>query len=228
MEVIIMVTTNISEAINGVLKGTRRLPITTIVSATFTRLKNAFRERKEEAMNLQQKNQIWPDDVLKRFVSNHELGIIHTVDLCNHSRQTANVTVRVQGTMSSHRFRVSLSERACDCGQWKLNGIICSHALAVCRQYVVDPMTFVPECYSTIEYALTYTSGIFEPLADVEEWGESNFQLRHNPDRRIRRRGRDITSRIHNEMDWEQTRARQQYQAQDGAGPSAQGSASRR
>ncbi|KAL8491802.1 hypothetical protein ACS0TY_023415 [Phlomoides rotata] len=123
-------------------------------------------------MNLQQKNQIWHDDVLKRFVSNHELRIMHTVDLYNHSRQTANVTVRVQGTTSSRTFRVSLSERACDCGQWTLSGIPCSHALAVCRH--------------TTEYALTYTSGFFEPLADVEEWGESNFQLRHNPDRRIR------------------------------------------
>ncbi|KAL8465224.1 hypothetical protein ACS0TY_034649 [Phlomoides rotata] len=98
-------------------------------------------------------------------------------------------------------FRVSLSERECDCGQWKLNGIPCSHALAVCKQYIVDPTVFVPECYSINEYALTYSSGFFAPLSDVEEWDESNFQLRHNPDRRIRRRGRDVTSRIHNEMD---------------------------
>ncbi|KAL8527905.1 hypothetical protein ACS0TY_005641 [Phlomoides rotata] len=76
----------------------------------------------------------------------------------------------------------------------------------------------------TIEYALTYTSGFFAPLADVEDWGEPNFQLRHNPARMIRRRGRDVTTRIHNEMDWAQTRARKQYQAQDGAGTSAQGS----
>ncbi|KAL8494964.1 hypothetical protein ACS0TY_019217 [Phlomoides rotata] len=82
----------------------------------------------------------------------------------------------------------------------------------------------VPECYSTVEYALTYTSGFFAPLANVKDWGEPNFQLRHNPDRRIRQHGRDVTTRIHNEMDWAQTRARQQYQAHDGAGTSAQGS----
>ncbi|KAL8496004.1 hypothetical protein ACS0TY_019937 [Phlomoides rotata] len=32
-----VMTTNISEAISGVLKGARRIPITVIVSATFTR-----------------------------------------------------------------------------------------------------------------------------------------------------------------------------------------------
>ncbi|KAL8484860.1 hypothetical protein ACS0TY_027233 [Phlomoides rotata] len=162
-------TTKIFEAINGVFKDTRRLPITAIVSATFTRSKIAFREREEEAMNLQKKNQIWPDDILKRIVSNNELGMRHTVDLYNHSRRTANVIVRVQGMTSSRTFRVSLSKRACDCGQWKLNDIPCSYALAVCRQYVVDLTGFVPECYNTIEYALAYTSGFFEPLADVEE-----------------------------------------------------------
>ncbi|KAL8492084.1 hypothetical protein ACS0TY_023631 [Phlomoides rotata] len=66
--------TNISEAINSVLKGTQRLPITAIVSATFTRSKNAFREREEEAMNLQQKNQIWPDDILNFFFQCLEIG----------------------------------------------------------------------------------------------------------------------------------------------------------
>ncbi|KAL8509944.1 hypothetical protein ACS0TY_016963 [Phlomoides rotata] len=120
-------------------------------------------------MNLQQRNQAWPDDVFNRIASNNKLGTRHSVDLYNHSRQTAS--------------------------------------------YVLDITLYVPECYSTIEYALTYTSGFFAPLADVEYWDEPNFQLRHNPGRRIRRRGRDVTTRIHNEMDWAQTRARQQYQA---------------
>ncbi|KAL8456620.1 hypothetical protein ACS0TY_034740 [Phlomoides rotata] len=40
-----VMTTNIFKVIIGVLKGARRLPITAIVSATFTRSKNAFLER---------------------------------------------------------------------------------------------------------------------------------------------------------------------------------------
>ncbi|KAL8469449.1 hypothetical protein ACS0TY_032337 [Phlomoides rotata] len=65
-------TTNISEAINGVFKGARRLPITAIVSATFTRSKNAFLEREEGVLNLQQKNQRWPDHVLNKFNKDQE------------------------------------------------------------------------------------------------------------------------------------------------------------
>ncbi|KAL8522239.1 hypothetical protein ACS0TY_012396 [Phlomoides rotata] len=215
-----VMTTNISEAINRVLKGARRLPITAIVSATFTQSKNAFLEREEETVKLQQKSQRWPDHVLNKFDKNQTLGLKHTVDLYNHSRKTANVTTRVAGMMHYRTYRVSLSERECDCGQWKLDDIPCSHALEVCRQFAVDPTAYVPECYSTTEYALTYSSGFFAPLPDIEEWDEPNFQLRHNPNRMIRHRGGDVTSRIHNEMDWAKTRARQQYQSQDRAGPS--------
>ncbi|KAL8520150.1 hypothetical protein ACS0TY_010898 [Phlomoides rotata] len=223
-----VMTTNISEAINGVLKGARRLPITAIVIVTFTRSKNAFLEREEAALKLQQNNQMWPDYVLNKFNKDQESGMWHTVDLYNHPRQTAKVTTRVAGMTKYRTYRVSLSERQCDCGQWKMDGMPCSHALAVCREYGVHPTIYVPECYSTTEYTLTYSSSFFAPLPDIEEWDEPNFQLRHNPERRIRRRGRDVTTRIHNEMDWAQTRARQQYQAQDGAGPSTQGSGSRR
>ncbi|KAL8477874.1 hypothetical protein ACS0TY_029963 [Phlomoides rotata] len=70
-----------------------------------------------------------------------------------------------------------------------MDGIPCSHAIEVCREYVVDPTIFVPECYSTTEYALTYSPGFFAPLPNIEEWDEPNFQLKHNHDRRIRRRG---------------------------------------
>ncbi|KAL8548049.1 hypothetical protein ACS0TY_007380 [Phlomoides rotata] len=118
----------------------------------------------------------------------------YNVNHYSHSRRTTKVTTCVANSMHYQ----------CDCGQWKLDGIPCLHALEVCRQYDVDPTEYVPECYSTIGYSLTYTSGFFAPLPDIEECDEPNFQLRHNPDRRIRCRGLDVTS-----MDWAQTRVRQ-------------------
>ncbi|KAL8555598.1 hypothetical protein ACS0TY_003414 [Phlomoides rotata] len=109
-----VMTTNISEAINGVLMGARRLPITAI--------------------------------------KDQQLGMKHTVDLYNHSRRTTKVTIHMAGMMRYRTYRVSLLEQECDCGQWMMDGF-------------------------------------FAPLPDMEEWDEPNFQLRHNPERRIRRRG---------------------------------------
>ncbi|KAL8497613.1 hypothetical protein ACS0TY_021085 [Phlomoides rotata] len=59
----------------------------------------------------------------------------------------------------------------------EINGVLKgTRRLPITAIYIVDSTGFVSECYSTIEYALTYSSGFFAPLPDVEEWGESNFQ----------------------------------------------------
>ncbi|KAL8507573.1 hypothetical protein ACS0TY_018202 [Phlomoides rotata] len=88
----------------------------------------------------------------------------HTVDLYNHSRRTTKVTTRVAGMTRYRTYKVSLSERECDCGQWKIDGIPCSHALEVCREYAIDPIIYVHECYSTTEYALTYSLGVVDEM----------------------------------------------------------------
>ncbi|KAL0357737.1 UNVERIFIED_CONTAM: hypothetical protein Scaly_1459400 [Sesamum calycinum] len=52
-------------------------------------------------------------------------------------------------------------------------------------------------------------------LPSEDYWDDPNFQLVHNPTTRISTRpGRNQTTRIHNEMDWRQTRARQEAQQQ--------------
>ncbi|KAL8481675.1 hypothetical protein ACS0TY_027982 [Phlomoides rotata] len=77
-------------------------------------------------------------------------------------------------------------------------------------------------------YASMYSSALFLPLADEEEWDETSLMLVHNPECRIKCRGRDVTTRIYNEMDWAQTHKRQRYQGRDRGGSSNQGSSSRR
>ncbi|KAL8469992.1 hypothetical protein ACS0TY_032746 [Phlomoides rotata] len=100
--------------------------------------------------------------------------------------------------------------------------------MAVCRHFHFEVSELVHAVYSTQTYASIYSSALFLPLADEEEWDETSFMLMHDPEHLIKRRGRDVTTRIHNEMDWAQTRQRQQYQARDRDGSSNQGSSSRR
>ncbi|KAK4404111.1 hypothetical protein Sango_0779700 [Sesamum angolense] len=54
-------------------------------------------------------------------------------------------------------------------------------------------------------------------LPSEDYWDDPNFQLVHDPTiRTVTRPGRNQTTRIHNEMDWRQTRARQEAQQQQG------------
>ncbi|KAI3445449.1 hypothetical protein Pfo_002114 [Paulownia fortunei] len=101
----------------------------------------------------------------------------------------------------------------CSCGNWSQFGIPCSHAMHTCRHFGVNPATLMKSYYSTASYVDTY-KGKFEPLPDEVYWDAPHFELWHNPALRIQnRRGRNTTTRIPNEMDWSQTRARQQARA---------------
>ncbi|KAK6151939.1 hypothetical protein DH2020_014574 [Rehmannia glutinosa] len=166
----------------------------------------------------QQRNQIWPDDVHHRFDKMQRLGLQHIVQMYDYADQVASVITQVPGSQRSRTFKVKLSTQECSCGQWKNDGIPCSHAMQACRHFRVDPSVFMKQYYTTSAYLRTYSAGHFVPLPDDDEWDEPPFQTQHNPERRtVRRRGRDTTLRICNEMDRPQTRARQQYRASERA-----------
>ncbi|KZT76783.1 hypothetical protein F511_46192, partial [Dorcoceras hygrometricum] len=104
---------------------------------------------------------------------------------------------------------VTLSVNECSCGKWTNLGIPCSHAICTAKWFGLDLTQLVGSWYLMSEYVSTY-EGRFRPLADVEYWDPPAFELYHNSSRRERRRrGRDRTSRIANEMDQPSTRARQ-------------------
>ncbi|GFQ02792.1 hypothetical protein PHJA_002423100 [Phtheirospermum japonicum] len=62
-----ILTTNMSECINGVMKCARRLPITTIVRITFLQSVQNFYERLKDATRLHNMQQFWPDKIYNLF-----------------------------------------------------------------------------------------------------------------------------------------------------------------
>ncbi|KAL0382944.1 UNVERIFIED_CONTAM: hypothetical protein Scaly_0581700 [Sesamum calycinum] len=76
--------------------------------------------------------------------------------------------------------------------------------------------SMVKDYYDLMAYNNTYSKH-FEPVQSEDYWDDPNFQLVHDPTiRTVTRPGRNQTTRIHNEMDWRQTRARQEAQQQQG------------
>ncbi|KAL0437285.1 UNVERIFIED_CONTAM: hypothetical protein Sradi_0436400 [Sesamum radiatum] len=62
-----ILTTNMSECINGVLKGARRLPVTAIVEITLQRTAHYFRERALRSAVMLSNGQLWTDFAKKKF-----------------------------------------------------------------------------------------------------------------------------------------------------------------
>ncbi|KAL0399475.1 UNVERIFIED_CONTAM: hypothetical protein Sradi_2290800 [Sesamum radiatum] len=165
-----ILTTNMSECINGVLKGARRLPVTAIVEITLQ---------------------------LTKY---------------DHLQQSASVVTKRQQGLGFNTHVVKLANRECSCGKWNQFGIPCSHAQKVCAAYNINAASMVKDYYDVRAYKNTYSKAL-QPVQSEEYWDVPNFELVHDTTIRTSTRpGRSQTSRIQNEMDWRQTRARQQAQ----------------
>ncbi|KAL0311232.1 UNVERIFIED_CONTAM: hypothetical protein Sangu_2417900 [Sesamum angustifolium] len=80
-----ILTTNMSECINGVLKGARRLPISALVEITLERTVHYFHVRAIKGQKMLQNNQLWTDFACKMFISWQQKAVEHTVTKYNQA-----------------------------------------------------------------------------------------------------------------------------------------------
>ncbi|KAK4408577.1 hypothetical protein Sango_0438700 [Sesamum angolense] len=121
------------------------------------------------------------------------------------------VTMRQNG-YGINTHVVKIANRECPCGKWNQFGIPCSHAKKVCGAYNISVASMVKDYYDLMAYKNTYSKYV-EPVQSEDYWDISEFQLIHDTNIRISTRpGRNHTTCIRNEMDWQQTRARQEAQ----------------
>ncbi|KAL0304065.1 UNVERIFIED_CONTAM: hypothetical protein Sradi_6274600 [Sesamum radiatum] len=151
-----ILTTNMSECINGVLKGARRLPLTAIVEITLARTVNYFvtRERRSHAMVAN--GQLWTDFAYKMFNQWHQKSIDHTVTKYNHRQQSASVVTKRQSGFGLNTHVVKITNRECSCGKWTQFGIPCSHAQKVCAAYNINAASMVKNYYDVQAYKNTF------------------------------------------------------------------------
>ncbi|XP_073060175.1 uncharacterized protein [Primulina eburnea] len=203
-----VMTTNMSECLNSVLKGARRLPISAIVHLTLQRCVQYFIERVTRGARMVQENQMWSDYAFWKYDKWARKSSEHRVAKYDVRDQTASVATVGRPSRGQHMQVVKLATSDCSCGKWKIFGIPCSHAICTAKWHSLDPTTLVRPWYNISEYLATY-EGRFQPLADERYWDPPPFELLHNPVRRERRRvGRDRTTRLRNEMDTSVSRQR--------------------
>ncbi|KAL0349517.1 UNVERIFIED_CONTAM: hypothetical protein Sradi_4100900 [Sesamum radiatum] len=104
-----ILTTNMSECINGVLKGARRLPVSALVEITLERTVHYFHVRAIKGQKMLQNNQLWTDFACKMFISWQQKAVEHTVTKYSHAQQSASVVTRCQGRhgMNTHVVKIA-------------------------------------------------------------------------------------------------------------------------
>ena len=159
-----LMTTNISEVFNSILKGARSLPVTALIQLTFIRLNGYFVARRELGANrLASAEQFTPyvdAQIQVRVVKAGSMEIV----LYDHVQGLFHVK---SGRGRTHRL--NLHEKKCTWGKTLIYGFPCSHMMAACQHRCVDFRLFVKDYYTTQSYYDTWAS-LFHPIFNEDEW----------------------------------------------------------
>ena len=134
-------TTNLSECFNGVLKGARSLPITTMVRYTFFKVNSYFDARRNLTLEQLEAGQEWCKYAMDKFEKNQVKAKDHMVTrMCTQVRlyQVDTSSNPLSNGGGQHMHKVDLQGMTCTCGKWEAYKIPCSHVIAICAKYKHD------------------------------------------------------------------------------------------
>ena len=158
-----LMTTNISEVFNSVLKGARSLLVTTLVQLTFFRLNSYFVARREVGANrLASAEKFTP--YVDAKIQGHvvKAGLMEIV-LYGNVKGLFHVKSR-----SGQTRRLNLHEKICTCGKTLICGFSCRHIIAACQHHCVYFCLFVEGYYTTQSYYDTWAT-LFHPIFNKDE-----------------------------------------------------------
>ncbi|XP_073222422.1 uncharacterized protein [Cicer arietinum] len=128
------ITTNVSESINAVLKGTRNLPITALVQPTYYRLRVLYAERGQQHQASLASGRVYTDDCMDKIKC--EVGKSNTHQVMqfdrNHYSFMVHETVNPREVQPIGHFEVNLQRKWCDCGKFQALHVPCSHVIDAC------------------------------------------------------------------------------------------------
>lgn len=199
-------TTNLSEAVNKVLKGARNLPITALVKFTYTRLVSYFVNRLGRARAELAKGNVYCQIVMEKLQENQAKSCAQRVTRFDHQRSRFEVQeplnpVTQRGGM---KWKVDLINGVCECGRWKAYRYPCSHVIASCAHVAVDFYQFVDPAYSIENVAQAYQFEWFPIGNDLNMPPRMGPRIVPDPATK-RGKGRPRSTRIRNEMDLVET-----------------------
>ena len=204
-----VMTTNISEVFNFVLKGIRSLPVSGIVDYTFNKCNQYFVARWEKARNALAKGERWGGPGRKHLLEQGEISNDEVAAMFDPAKLVYEVKsssrTNIGGEVSGGRiFRVEIGDVvSCTCMTPALLHLPCSHVITACRMRHVlhEGSNYMSPYYSLSAEEKTWEAR-FEPLLDPSQWPLYEG-LDYVPDvgTRKMRKGRRKKKRFRNEMD---------------------------
>ena len=203
-----IMTTNMSEVYNGVLKGVRSLPITAIVAETWNRTVGYFVNRARMAQKHVEENKQY-SEVMQAFMDRKmEKARTHIAQPIDGLRRKFEVRLRqkyVMGHIRGERKQVCTlgDEASCTCNKPQLLHKPCSHVYAACAVWNQASTQYISKYYDMQHLYATWSAEFHSYGVDMhyrELWPREikwvpNDALKHVG------RGRRQSRRIRNDMD---------------------------
>ncbi|XP_074280074.1 uncharacterized protein LOC141605274 [Silene latifolia] len=157
-----MITNNLCESFNAVLKDARDKPILTHMEWMRRYIMKRNYEKREGVDKYEKPFMPYIDKCFKRVIAESRYcDIFSSID--------TNFEVDYKGGS----YTVNLVNQVCNCNHWALSGIPCIHAMACILQQRHIPEDYADQAYSKDKYLLAYTPAV-NPMPGVTHWEKAN------------------------------------------------------
>ncbi|XP_058742223.1 uncharacterized protein LOC131614679 [Vicia villosa] len=196
-------TTNLVESMNSVFKGTRNLPITALVRATYYRMGTLFAERGAKWSAVLSSGQTFTENCMKVMKEETAKSSTHHVRIFDYNHNTFSVKETMDHGEGKPMgdYKVNLRDLWCDCGKYQAYRVPCSHVIAACSVVRQDAYALLSNVYRVSNLFGVYSTSF--PVLPLDDYWPSfeGDQICHNPLMRRNKKGRPVSSRIRTEMD---------------------------
>ncbi|XP_070036381.1 uncharacterized protein [Nicotiana tomentosiformis] len=178
-----ILTTNVSESFNGLLKSTRGLHVTAMVRMSFKQMAERFVERSRGASSLMEMGVEFMPIPMKRFEKYGKRAQWNSfLQYCNE-RNIFEVRTTIHHNQGNNTHTINEARRLCSCGKWSIYHISCSNAM---------------KCFQHTGFAAT--SGQLQSVGAEHYWPSKLFKMVCNKDY-VRQRQVQKQMCIRNQMD---------------------------
>ncbi|XP_074297667.1 uncharacterized protein LOC141628419 [Silene latifolia] len=158
-----MLLNNLCETFNAVLKDARDKPILTLMEWIRRYVMKMTCEKREGLQKY--------EDRLMPYINKY---MKWATDEARFGKALQSKDDNFEVDFKGQRWVVHLNQRKCNCGNWQLSGLPCTHAMVcILKQRLVGD-DFVDVAYTKERYAMTYEPAI-SPIPGVRQWDKSGL-----------------------------------------------------
>ncbi|XP_070054259.1 uncharacterized protein [Nicotiana tomentosiformis] len=194
-----ILTTNVSESFNGLLKSARGLPVTAIVRMLFKQIAERFVERSIGASSLIERGVEFMPQPMKRFEKYRKRATVAFIFEYCSERNIFEICTGLHHNCGNNTHTVNEARRICYCEKWSIYHLPCSHAMKCFQHTGFTTMMYIDKEYSIAAYLNTY-SGQLQLVGTEHYWPPELFKMVCNKDY-VRQRQVQKRTRIRNQMD---------------------------